>query len=85
MRVANKIANCADGKSGVESYGYEWSWDGDDDDVVNVVVSPVSQAQSRSFHPFARGFSSQCQTTLSTWQWFFTKNWCGRGDAHSPE
>ena len=81
--AANNIAYCADGKSGVESYGYVWSWDDDNDDVVNAVVSPESQVQPRSFPPFIRDFSSKCHPTLATWQWFFTRNWCG--SASSPE
>jgi hypothetical protein len=85
MSTANNIANCADGKAGVESYGYIWSWDDDDNDVVNIVVSPGSEAQPRSLPTFARGFSSQCHPTTTTWHWFFTRSWCGRVEAQSPE
>jgi hypothetical protein len=30
--LANNIANCADGITGIESYGYEWMWDDFDDE-----------------------------------------------------
>jgi hypothetical protein len=44
--LANNIANCADGKRGVESYGYVWTWDdGDrpDDTTHNKEESPINQ------------------------------------------
>jgi hypothetical protein len=71
--TANNIANCADGKVGIESYGYIWCWDDDDDDDMNL------EQQDYRPSPLSRGLISQCQPMLSM-QWLLTRSWCGGGN-----